>query len=123
MEDIHVVIIDWKNVENPFGEYSGNLTSQLIRHPDLISKEAKFVQVELQVYDELGTPYYRKVDLVLEDENNIYLVEVKDDPSEVEEGKSQILRYVQVFKVFLKIKGITLTKRIVPIVATMSLES
>jgi len=123
MEDIHVVITDWKNVENPFGEYSGNLTSHLIRHPDLISKQAKFVQVELQVYDELGTPYYRKVDLVLEDENNIYLVEVKDDPSEVEEGKSQILRYVQVFKVFLKIKGITLTKRIVPIVATMSLES
>jgi len=125
MEDVRIVIVNEKNIENPFGEYSGNLTSHLIKHPDLISKEAKFTQAELGIYDQkrLQATYASlRVDLVFEDENNIYLVEVKDDPREVEEGKKQILQYKRIFLGYLRDfkKGFSLTKQVVPVVATTS---
>ena len=122
MEDIRLITVNRKDIENPFGEDSGNLTSHLIKHPGLISEEAKFIQVELEIFDKKRQVTSRPlfVDLVFEDKNNIYLVEVKDDPSQVEMGKKKIPEYVQTFKEFLEIKGVGLKKHIVPVVAGIS---
>jgi len=124
MEDVQIVTVNQKDLENPFGERSGNLTSHLIKHPDLISKGAKFVQAQLQIFDkrhqEASTSLY--VDLVFEDENGIYLVEVKDDwrTSEVEKGKKQVLEYYRTFQEYLKIKRVSPTKNPVPVVARLA---
>ena len=122
MEDIRLITVNRKDIENPFGEDSVNLTSHLIKHPGLISEEAKFIQVELEIFDKkrqmTSTPLF--VDLVFEDKNNIYPVEVKDDPSQVEMGKKQMLEYLQTFKEFLEIRGVDLKKHIVPVVAGIS---
>jgi len=126
MEEAQVVIVDQKDIVKPFGEYPGNLTSHLIKHPDLISKEAKFVQVEFGISDWKrlqATSAPLRLDLVFEDEHNIYLVEVKDDPSQLEDGKRQIVEYGRVFRGFLEMIRVSVTKRIVPMVATVSQES
>jgi len=119
-EDVRVLILKQKDIENPFGDYSGNLTSHLIRHPELISKSARFVQTELSITNIKRlqtTSIPLRADLVFEDENNIYLVEVKEDQREVEDGKRQVLQYVRIFKEDLQERKVSLTKTVVPIVA------
>ena len=123
MENVRVLVVDRNDLENPYGDYSGNLTSHLIKHPDLIAERAQFIQAELGIatWEQLqrnSSSLY--VDLVFEDESSIYLVEVKDNSTEVEKGKKQVLEYVDVFKRDLEWRRLPLSKTVVPIVATLA---
>jgi len=123
MEGIRLIVVSPKDIENPYGEYSGNLTSHMIKHPELIGEKAKFIAVELGIitWERLQTTSTgQRVDLVFEDEENIYLLEVKDDANEVEDGKKQVVEYAQIFLKWLNWRKAPLTKHVVPIVATIS---
>lgn len=59
-------------------ESSMILVSYLIRHPEIISKTAKFQEIEFTIVTTGKPGDHRRVDVVFEDDYNIYFVECEN---------------------------------------------
>ena len=65
--------VSWNHTET-----SMSLASYLIRHPEIISKTAKFQEVEFSIIITRKTGDHKRVDIVFEDDSNIYFVECEN---------------------------------------------
>lgn len=59
-------------------ETSMSLASYLIRHPEIISKTAKFQEMEFTITTMQKPGGQRRIDVIFEDEKNIYFVECEN---------------------------------------------
>lgn len=105
-----VMYFDLLEIDRPewnLSETSNSLASYLIRNPEIISKTAKFQEIELVITTEKKRGGQRRVDLVFEDDDNIYFVEcenkiTKDESEQIEGIKTKLEECKKIFLEYYK---------------------